>query len=340
MDHSILAHHYAGASNLKGFTLSDAYITRKYNGWNITFDGGLSLGLQNKMLPWYSMKGSKLDNIVSSGLWTLGRSNGPRPLYPPKWWIDPIKQAFKDIPVQGELWHTSDNIEHVKRIAGQGYTTSQYDIRWNELYFIPCNIRTLRFWCQKELKSLMDRRIGSELYQMIDDKPLWYKIKAINNAILNYLQVNLTNGFNIKMPETVPICDEEGLYSLLNTCSWEGLMIANPAGYYTLGRSYDLLKLKKEYESEAVTVGYEPGEKGNIGKIGSLTCRLTWDEKVLSIYGGQQEMVGKTIIFGVSGLNQEERNIEKFSVGSVIKFSFKGVTTDGIPVSANIYRGK
>jgi hypothetical protein len=53
-------------------------------------------------------------------------------------------------------------------------------------------------------------------------------------------------------------------------------------------------------------------------------------------------MVGKHIIFHVSGLNDNERNVEDFKdlfYDKMINFKYLGVTKQGIPISANINRG-
>lgn len=123
---------------------------------------------------------------------------------------------------------------------------------------------------------------------------------------------------------------------------WEGLMFVNPYGYYQDYRSYDLLKWKPIFETECVVEDYVDGLGRHDGRMGSLLGKLTWDEKVNSIPGGEWKLVGKEVTFGVSGFSDDERGWEyvfrTWPRGKEIKIIFSGVTNDGVPASARILR--
>jgi len=120
-------------------------------------------------------------------------------------------------------------------------------------------------------------------------------------------------------------------------------MFANPTGKYECKRSHNNLKWKPDYETEAVICGYEKGKTGkNLGLVGALKATMVWNDKVISIHGGESWMVGKEANFCIGGLTDKERDWEecqrKYPLGTKIKFKFDGVSNNGIPQSCNIYR--
>ena len=89
---------------------------------------------------------------------------------------------------------------------------------------------------------------------------------------------------------------------------------------------------------------YIVSNKGKFkGDLASLPCKLVWDSKVLSIYGGKKFMEGLQVTFQVNGglteVGREWDNVEKiFPIGKTIKIEFDGVTGYGIPKSPRIVK--
>jgi len=330
---SIQAHHYAGLNALH-FPLVNAWVSRKFNGWNVTYDGGLGSMIQlAEEVPWLNYK--HLNGAPYLGFATLGRSSGPQPIFPPDWWLEPIKYTFFRMPVQGELWHISDDDGMLKSIAGQGWAKSRIDERWKDVKFIPCNIKPYVYWT---IPSYLRLPFDIKECGFFRDTTLEEKTQKILRAVHDWD----SKGFSVNPIlelRNFSIGQESELFELKSQMGGEGLMIADKKGYYTIGHSYSLLKLKNQFENEAEVIGHTDGEDKYINKLGALVCRLTWDEKVLSIRGGKQSFVGETITFKVSGMSDEQREwdyvLDKLAKGRRINFSYLSVSSNGVPISAN-----
>jgi len=92
----------------------------------------------------------------------------------------------------------------------------------------------------------------------------------------------------------------------------EGLIFRNPNGFYTFGRSHDLLKKKTFDSAEAIVLGETLGEGKHSHGFGALTC----------LWNNQMFKIG-------TGFSDEQRD-EDF-LGKKITFSYFGLTNDGIP---------
>ena len=114
----------------------------------------------------------------------------------------------------------------------------------------------------------------------------------------------------------------------------EGLMLVNPNSYYEFKRSKNLLKVKPTYDMEATVIEQTAGEGKHEGRMGAVVVKLTWDDKVSSVYGGTERMTNKTVIFSIGG-GFSDSDREQNWVGRRIKFSYYGVTENAVPVSAN-----
>lgn len=263
---AMLAHHYQG-EDVVGW-----YASRKLNGWRMIWDG--------------------------SKLWTLGRYSGPKTIEAPDWFYKQLPHT----PLDGELWHPSDDMSFVKSIAGQGPERSKNDPRWHDLRYMVFNI-----WYSKQT--------------WLDNYKVILKIKSDNVEALP--QARLTPGFTIydfikELPKNA-----------------EGAMIVDPYSYYECKRSRSLLKVKKVLEIEATVIGVNPGEGKHKGRMGSLEVSFKWDDKVTSVFGGNESMVGTEVYFCVGGGFTDEEREQHWTPGQCIKFSYLGVTNKGVPISPN-----
>lgn len=307
-----LAHHFSNPEKVIGWLAS-----RKYNGWSIIWDGGLTTGMMATDVPWYYRGKDK--PVKSTGLWSLGRGNKPKVIHAPDYFIDSLP---KGIPVHGELWY-NDRLDVVKRTCGH----KQYPKpMWRNIKFIAFHIKPFHLWEHDGL--LPETETPATLSGSLD------LLRQYENK--TFMTVATT-----KM-ETVQ--DVNDMIQRAVDNQWEGIMFGNPLGAYECARSWNNLKWKQEYETEAVVHGYENGQTGKtIGKVGSLQCSLVWDDKITSIYGGLKNHIGEEVVFNVSGLTDAEREWDhckaKFPTGRNIKIKYSGVSRDGVPQSPNIYRG-
>lgn len=101
----------------------------------------------------------------------------------------------------------------------------------------------------------------------------------------------------------------------------EGLMLHRADARYLTGRSEMLLKLKPLFDAEAVVVGHVAGKGRLRGVMGALRVRSV---------DGAEFFIG-------SGFSDAER-ADPPPVGSVVTFSYRGLTDRGVPRFASFLR--
>lgn len=101
----------------------------------------------------------------------------------------------------------------------------------------------------------------------------------------------------------------------------EGLMLRKPDSAYTVGRSYDLLKVKTFKDEEALVIKHLPGWGKHAGRLGALLVELP---------NGIQFSIG-------TGFTDRERENPP-PVGSTITFKYYGFHESGIPRFASFLR--
>jgi DNA ligase 1 len=101
----------------------------------------------------------------------------------------------------------------------------------------------------------------------------------------------------------------------------EGMMLRKPNSAYTVGRSYDLLKVKTFEDEEATVINHLPGSGKHAGRLGALQVELP---------SGIQFAIG-------TGFTDQERENPP-PVGSIITFKYYGFHESGIPRFASFLR--
>ena len=101
----------------------------------------------------------------------------------------------------------------------------------------------------------------------------------------------------------------------------EGVMLRKPNSPYTVGRSYDLLKVKTYKDEEAKVIKHLPGSGKHAGRLGALLVELP---------NGIQFAIG-------TGFTDQERENPP-PVGSTITFKYYGFHESGIPRFASFLR--
>lgn len=94
----------------------------------------------------------------------------------------------------------------------------------------------------------------------------------------------------------------------------EGLVLHRAAAVYSVGRTGDLLKLKRWQDAEAIVVAHEPGYGRLAGLVGALRLRAP---------DGKEFRVG-------SGLSDDLRRAPP-AIGTLVSYRYQELTKDGIP---------
>jgi len=305
------------------------YVSRKLNGWGCIWDGGVTRGMPAEEVPWYYKGGDgRLSYpVVSTGLWTIGRDNKPKVIFAPDWFLNSLPVLM---PIQGELW-CNDDLGKVKSICGQGIKGLNDD-RWREIKFQAYNVKPYVLW--KDIRKFV-RPHSTQFWVNLS----W---KYRHDTMLSVLENHIFNNVGEVVSQTkITFKDQLRLFAktALNL-GWEGAMIINPFSNYEDWRSRNLLKVKPKFDIEAMVLYAEHGKGKHEGRMGSLVCRVTWDEKVTSFIGGKEKMIGKTVDFGVGGFTDTQRGWdyvqEHYQQGKDIPITFLSISRDGVPCSANI----
>lgn len=255
-------------------------------------------------------------------LQTLGRYSGAKIIYPPHWWSTSLPKL---VPLDGELWHTSDDKDLVRSIAGQGIAKSVSDPRWADIKYMVFDYKPYSTYDSMSSVAMLPEWINHSYY-------LNYTWKE-RQQILRTIEYNSI----VQLCEQTDILSVEHVRQLLSRSkdlSWEGLVFANPEGTYICNRSHDLLKSKPLFDHECYINGIEMGEGRNTGKVGALKCFLVWNEQIITFKGGRLDMVRQRVSFNVGiGLSDDLRESYMDRRPKRIKFSFLEVSKTGIPQS-------
>jgi len=113
---------------------------------------------------------------------------------------------------------------------------------------------------------------------------------------------------------------EQSLNTVTNN-NGEGLMLHHGNAYYHVGRTTNIMKLKKHQDAEALVIAHFAGKGKYQGLLGALQVKTS-----------------EGIVFKIgSGFTDKERH-QPPAIGSLITFKYNGKTKAGIPRFARFYR--
>ena len=312
-----LLHHFNGEL----ISVVGSYWSRKLNGHSVIWDGGITRGMKVEDISWTTGTGR------STGLWSLGRGESvPKAIQAPAWWLN---QLPEEVPLHGELWF-NDQLEVVKQT-------------------VSCKVPSLEDW--KRLKFMVFAVKPYCLFEGITEEVTglpYYENNLCMRAYLEKARRDVEENQVLSFVRQTKLNSKQQvqeLFQQFRSTNWEGIVFAKlDTAQYFLGRSYNVLKYKPEYEDYARVVGYEAGKTGRkIGLSAGLIVEYTWDSKVISVHGGTDTMIGKTVRFVVTGLTDLESqpaHLERlYPINSSCHFKFLVVSSHGVPQHTSIYRG-
>lgn len=193
-------------------------------------------------------------------------------------------------PIDGELWISRNTFEKISGIIRKKNAVDEEWLRVNYMIFdLPAH--------QGNFTE---------------------RITAINEL------VQKINQPWIRAVEQVKIRDQQALLELLDqviNLEGEGLMLHKVDGYYTVGRTNNLLKLKPYEDMEGEVIGYTDGRGKYEGMMGALILRL--DNGVIFKIG--------------SGFSDKERR-DPPTIGKKVTFQYNGINKSGVPRFAHFLR--
>jgi len=317
---AMLAHHAEMGGNYVGW-----YASRKLDGWGCVWDGGVTTGMNGSDVPW-NYVGADDPDRKATGLWTIGRADKygikPKIISAPEEFIN---QLPKGIPLHGELWKDDDR-DFVQSVCSK---LNPVLSEWKKIIFYIYNVKPYECWIKQGLNWDFQNNVQVENQAWLD------RMKEAHEVVNKTEQVEFLPQYKIEQEN-----DLDALWAIAKEEKWEGLCLINPFSKYETERSHSLLKMKTEYDTEAYCISWTEGKGRHVGRVGALICKLIWGEKVSTIKGGSDELIGKEIIFKVAGgLSDKERefnNVESKYIDKWLKIKFNGLAGNGRPPSASI----
>lgn len=354
----MLAHPYVpGKHGVAGMLASE-----KLDGVRAVWDGGVTRGMPATEVPFANVERDAryVAPPRATGLW----SRYGKVIQAPDWWLDGLPPHCLD----GELWAGRGSFNELAStikclVPGPGWDRVRYhvfDAPPPHVLFMdgfvdtpPNFVKRLRgatSWYAARARSEHPRH-GSfeECYH-------WLRSHCPESRHLVVHRQEM-------LPHSTPaaLARLEELLAEVTVGRGEGLMLRRPSSSWQPERVYDLLKVKKCQDAEAVVVGYVWGretDRGSrhLGRMGSLRCRtdsgvlfemsgFTDDERVMTAsqpgYVTIDEQMGLVMEEGAAHAGEVVApgfHNPQFPVGCRVTFTFRELNPSGAPKEGRYWR--
>ncbi|MDF0752639.1 DNA ligase [Marinobacter sp. 71-i] len=213
-------------------------------------------------------------------------SRGGNEYRAPQWFTD----GFPDMPMDGELWMGRGRFAE---LSGAVRRLDPVDGSWRQVRFMVFDLPEVE-------------RPFSERVRMMES----VLMPSPSPFLAMVAQRRATNHDKL-MAALDKVVSDGG----------EGLMLRRGASFHSVGRSDDLLKVKRYDDAEAVVVAHLPGSGKYRGMMGSI--RVERDD-------------GRRFSLG-TGFSDEQRR-KPPPVGATITYKYYGYTSTGLPRFASFMR--
>lgn len=193
-----------------------------------------------------------------------------------------FSQGFPDYPLDGEFWLGRNSFHEMLSLIKQTQPDPEL---WREVRFMVFDL--------PKSTQTFERR-----YQRMHEE-----LKGRSHFLKVIPQYSLDS--------------QEALESALakmTNLGGEGLMLHKKTALYQVGRSQNIVKLKRIDEAQARVVGYQAGKGRLVGMMGAL---------LLQMPNGKQFKLG-------TGFSDEQRRNPP-EIGSQVNYQYRGLTHKGLP---------
>lgn len=342
-------------------TLAGKVISEKLDGTRCFWDGGLSRGMNTKIVPWSNVidpkTGSPKKKIkhIASGLW----SRYGNPIMAPDWFLN----SLPCMPLDGELWAGRGNFQLCRSICAGDEPDPRFDKIQFAVYSCPpldcvfgdgeirnTNFHKVMTWSviDEWIKTLNESKLQDFQYltssSNFDGELLAMReaLEAQNDNVYMHRQLYLPNNEEAASEALKVFLDR-----VLDQ-GGEGVIIRDPTAVWTPKRVDTILKYKPYSDDEATIVGFTSGRettKGSklLGLIGALICDYRGERLELSGLTNEERKFqteffteyavthpGEDMPTGTQGLY--------FKTGDSVTFKYQKLSDDKIPVDAHYWR--
>lgn len=327
--------------------ITNWFMSEKLDGMRCLYDGGITAGMKVKDVPWANIEKDPIGrDLISTGLWSRYGKSIQCPADFTNGWP-------AGLCLDGELYAGRGNFQSLVS-ATKKLTPLPWE--WEKVtfniidappyYSVFANGTINETNYKKKFSQIIyDLRMPSHPFNnptfkvTYDWLRMWFDGKSLTakvheQEVLPWTLSEALARVEQKMNEVV-------------SAGGEGVMLRNPASFWSPNRVYSLLKVKDYLDAEGVIVGFTSGRKTDLGskllgKIGALI--VSW--------------CGKT--FELSGLTDEERRLNPeaeewaisnpgkeipgpnaavyFKMGDIVTFRYREQTDDGRPKEARYFR--
>lgn len=323
-------------------------VSEKLDGQRCFWDGGISVGMKIKDIPWANKYDARKQEWVSNGLWSrLGNK-----IHAPSNWLNQLPTG---ILLDGELWAGYEHRQYLMTtIKTEDGTTDWRNVRYM-VYDTPpakrmfserivnysgrkLHIHGAMGYSDKVLATVPYGAGFAQRHAWLDGYKFW------NNVCVLHQQYLIPNG----IPNAKAFM-ERRLQAVLEA-GGEGLVVKGAGSMYECARSHGCIKIKPFEDAEGTVVGWVSGketEKGSrlIGMMGSLLIKtdngkllnlsgFTDEERTLSTAATQWAVANP----GAEAPPDIRIAVLAFPLGSRLSFKYRGLTADGIPMEARYWR--
>lgn len=256
---------------------------------------------------------------VATGLW----SRYGKIIHAPDSWLD---QLPKEICLDGELYNPALSRQSISSIV----TRSVELVPWDQI----------QYWV-----------FDSPETSVITQFRTIYKLGGVgcaynfeHSAILTTRLAKLAPFYNDVVREVVqtelprgPACAVmvDKLMKCIEDAGGEGLIVRDPWSPYVTERSWSMLKIKPRHDGHATIVGFTTGKGKYVTQVGALVVEC---QKPLKSGSRISWLSNETVRFELSGMKDSERRPGVLKVGQIVRFEFRTLSDDGVPVEA-AYKG-
>ena len=329
--------------------ITNWFLSEKLDGMRCLWDGGITAGMKVKDVPWANVAKDPIGrDLTSTGLWSrygktiqcpAGFTDGwpaglclDGELYAGRGNFQSLVSATKKLVPLGYEWekvgyHVIDAPPYHAVFANGSIKETNYVKVFNQIIY--------------DLKMPSHPFTNPTFENTYNWLLTWFDGKNLTAKV--HSQIRLPWG----MDNALARIDTE--VSIVVSDGGEGVMLRNPASFWSPNRSYSLLKVKDHLDSEGIVIGFTSGRKTDLGskllgKIGALIVQ--WEGKQFELSGlTDEERLLRPTAWAWATTNPGERipdtilnPAEFFKIGDKVTFRYREKTDDGRPKEARYFR--
>jgi len=310
------------------------YMSSKLDGFRCVWDGGVTRGIPKDEIPWANTDKDHRYKVppIATGLWTRYGNV----IHAPDWFLDMLPVG---VILDGEMWADTLSRQQIIGICSRIIPNAF----WEQIQFHVFNRLSPVTWLSEgriNNPNMIEKNLTADAlgyYTYNGGKSFSY---YPNNIIYGHLvgQEYWSDHLVLVKQEVVLSKDilKERLILEMGRVRGEGLILTDPFAYTKMQRTNSSLKVKPRDDAEATVMGYVTGKGKLRGLMGALVVK--WDDKIFELSGftdAERTLSEQSYAWANEGAGvPEDINCPLFPIGTEVKFSYRGLTDDGIPNEA------